>query len=339
VAGAPPGRVLAALVRSGLVDAGAACDGAVSVLDASRSNPVYRVAVDGLSRYVVKQAGPDVETGSPLAAEQAAYRWLAAEPSVAALAPGTAALSGDDGWLVLDAVVDARPLHELIAEVDGDCVPLLATLARTIATLHGAGARDAGNGLLAVRRPWLLDLPSGPLPPFAAANPAAVAAAGELRAQPALMAVVEGLAGEWRPCTVIHGDVKWDNVLVRRRPDGAWRLWLVDWELAGWGDPAWDLGGIVEGIVTGFAAEPGTVAPLVRTVVGAYRDAAPPELAPHPESLVRAVAARLVQAVVQVAATGDSEELAALRRRLLELAAVLAADPEHWGRVLVGDAR
>ena len=50
----------------------------------------------------------------------------------------------------------------------------------------------------------------------------------------------------WRHETLIHGDIKSDNILVgapRDRheavPDEA--VWIVDWEFVQIGDPAWDL--------------------------------------------------------------------------------------------------
>ena len=41
----------------------------------------------------------------------------------------------------------------------------------------------------------------------------------------------------------MHGDVRWDNCLAVRDGSGRWsRLLLVDWEMAGPGDPAEDVG-------------------------------------------------------------------------------------------------
>jgi hypothetical protein len=39
---------------------------------------------------------------------------------------------------------------------------------------------------------------------------------------------------------LVHGDLRWGNVLVA--PDTAPRIWLVDWEMGGAGEPAWDVG-------------------------------------------------------------------------------------------------
>jgi aminoglycoside phosphotransferase (APT) family kinase protein len=57
---------------------------------------------------------------------------------------------------------------------------------------------------------------------------------------PVLAPVLQRAARSWAPSCLVHGDVKWDNCLVHRDTTPP-TVQLVDWELAGWGDPAWDL--------------------------------------------------------------------------------------------------
>ena len=58
---------------------------------------------------------------------------------------------------------------------------------------------------------------------------------------PAFGALIDALAKEWRPSCLIHFDVKGDNILLSAKR-GARSSWLIDWELAALGDPAWDVG-------------------------------------------------------------------------------------------------
>jgi hypothetical protein len=48
----------------------------------------------------------------------------------------------------------------------------------------------------------------------------------------------------WPAESLIHGDLKGPNIV----PAGD-RVLLVDWELVQWGDPAWDLGGVFQGVI------------------------------------------------------------------------------------------
>jgi hypothetical protein len=290
-----------------------------------------------MARYVVKQAGPAVETGSSVAAEKAVYSWLAHERGLADLAPRTVELSACEDWLLLEAIAQAEPLQHLIGGPEGDCLPLLTALAKSVGRLHAVGAKRAGDESLPLRRPWLFGLPSGVVPDFAATNRDVASFVGELRAQQSLMTLIEGVAARWTACTTIHGDLKWDNVLARIEPDGTWRVWLIDWELSGVGDPIWDISAIIEGVVTLCAPNIASAGELARSIVAAYRDVAGPELTPEPDQLVCTVAALIVQAAVQLAAMASDGGNFGPARTFLETAEALAADPTGWGNVLIGD--
>ena len=43
----------------------------------------------------------------------------------------------------------------------------------------------------------------------------------------------------WQMQGAIHGDLRWDNCAISRGADPRW--WILDWELATLGDPAWDV--------------------------------------------------------------------------------------------------
>ena len=61
---------------------------------------------------------------------------------------------------------------------------------------------------------------------------------------------LERLHNEWKVQTLIHGDFRWDNVIVVSKEDDdnsddassrSFQLKLVDWEFSDIGDPAWDI--------------------------------------------------------------------------------------------------
>lgn len=55
---------------------------------------------------------------------------------------------------------------------------------------------------------------------------------------------MSALAEDWRDGHLIHADVKDDNIFLT-----ATGAVLIDWETAGWGDPRWDLGCMLGGLV------------------------------------------------------------------------------------------
>ena len=63
----------------------------------------------------------------------------------------------------------------------------------------------------------------------------------------------ESLVNGWRVQTLIHGDIRWDNILILFLPDNnneSGQIILVDWEFASFGDPAWDIGSVFRDFIT-----------------------------------------------------------------------------------------
>ena len=64
---------------------------------------------------------------------------------------------------------------------------------------------------------------------------------------------LESLLGRWQPQCVVHGDIRLDNILVRPRRVGhdseGIELWVTDWEMIQFGDPAWDLAGALQDLL------------------------------------------------------------------------------------------
>ena len=132
-----------------------------------------------------------------------------------------------------------------------------------------------------------------------------------------------GAVGRRCPGALVHGDVKWDNVVLD--PHG---MQLFDWELSGAGDPAWDLGSAVADTISrparmqGRAALPPDPADwvdaCVAALLGGYGD---PELA---ERTTLAWAGRTVHLALECAAATDDAQHPAVVG-LLDSARALAA--------------
>lgn len=60
---------------------------------------------------------------------------------------------------------------------------------------------------------------------------------------------LDALQNSWQATSIVHGDVKMDNLVVV--PDG---LVLVDWEIASLGDPRWDVGSVFANLLSTWVA-------------------------------------------------------------------------------------
>jgi hypothetical protein len=66
---------------------------------------------------------------------------------------------------------------------------------------------------------------------------------------PDFRTALANIKSEWLATSLIHGDLKWMNLLVHRDEDRE-KVKVIDWEIADIGDPLWDVAGILQGFVT-----------------------------------------------------------------------------------------
>jgi hypothetical protein len=232
-------EVVPFLLRQGLIAAASVVEGDLLVLDISRRHANFQVLSAGGPSYLVKQ-GVGPERGAALAREAASYRWLHAQGGrLGRYLPGLCLYQREARVLVLELVRDAARLPEYHQGRGRFSVALAAALGRALGTLH----RLPGAGLPLCGTPWVLAL-HRPTPwiyhEFSFANHQLIRTMQQF---PAFGLLLDELRAEWRPAAPIHYDIKGDNLLVAPAR-GRRVLKIVDWEMAGLGDPCWDAGAV-----------------------------------------------------------------------------------------------
>jgi aminoglycoside phosphotransferase (APT) family kinase protein len=191
-------------------------DGRFEPIDHGLANHAWRVTSPaGTKRFVRLASAAAAQVGADLRAEASALRQVAA----AGLAPG-----------VVHCDPAARLLvTEWVEGVGGDDAGLgrgvvITLVAQALHRLHTLMPVAGGRYVSFARQAQQLQ---AGLPPSAVA--------------PELMAVARGVFASLEatvpPRVLCHHDVHARNLVI----DAARRLWLVDWEYAGLGDPAFDL--------------------------------------------------------------------------------------------------
>jgi aminoglycoside phosphotransferase (APT) family kinase protein len=171
-----------------------------------------------------------------------------------------------------------------------------------------------------------------------------------IRQSESLFRGLDSLRAKWRQECLVHGDPRWDNILLSRRGD----LTVVDWELSTLGDPCWDLGCVlVEHVNFWLGSVPITActlpddlvaktrAPLVRVRASlaafwqAYITARRWNARTARRALIKCVefaGARLVQSAIEQ--TQGSTSLNALAVYQVQLAANLLLRPQAAAELL-----
>jgi len=130
-----------------------------------------------------------------------------------------------------------------------DTVPSL--LGEAIAHIHGrtnisAFLKDNQTDF-PMKLPWILTMDS-----FSVANATDISKANkqlllEIQSKPQLVSLLRWVKDNWSFHSFIHGDLKPDNCLLLNT-DAAQQptIKLIDWELADYSDPTWDLSSIIQ---------------------------------------------------------------------------------------------
>jgi hypothetical protein len=377
---APPGHariraildvesVVPFLLECELIDAGWIVEGTLGIRSLARRNRNLRIDGPDGRGFLLKQ--PDDPAGvETLRRERTFHEFCRCEPAAAPVIPSLPTLvhgRDDPVALVFERIAGAVTLDatwgaEAISGLD---VAAARALGWGLGTLHRVfGGMDLGHesrlAWLPRDRPTVLDLHQPGPTLLATVSPANIETLRILQSSEVLGDHLDRLRGRWRPETVIHGDIRPDNVLVRapraeEAPDRP-ELWITDWEMVQVGDPAWDLAGALQGVLVAWvtsmpladaddARELADRArlPLVdlhastRAIWAGYRDAGAMDPDRAEDLLRRAIAfatARLIQSAWELAA--ESDQLPGHAALLLQVGENLAAEPGRGRLELFG---
>lgn len=241
------------LLNHGLLSVQDLVEHSLTVRSHAQRNRGFSVTWHNGQGYYVKQNQPDAgpwESHSSVVNEARILQSLHRAGGPSALVPQLRLFDAERQALVTDWEPDALPCAEL-AIPDGQVDPdVAAALGTALADLHvrlaSADREDASGQAFSSDPPWVLQFHR--LHPLAGedqswAQARLVALIGQ---QEDILPSLGALAADWPTEQLIHGDMKWQNCLMRAAPDGATDCVFIDWEMAGLGDPLWDLAGLAQ---------------------------------------------------------------------------------------------
>lgn len=290
--------------------------------DLSRAHGVWAVHLPDGRQVVVKSGAfagdaDDREVRASLGAELFVHRMAHWVPALREALPAPAVVDEEHGILVVEDIGEGRPASlALVADAVGDVPAFFRLLGARVGAVHRA---TAGLPLPDASPPLVLQVlcarapRDGAEPDVSGLAEATRGIVAGLRARPGLVAAARRLrapAGR----SLVHHDLKWDNIAVAPGPAPV----IVDWELAGAGDPAWDLGCLVaEHLLREESVHADLPSPC-RALVRGYGAAA--RISPRAADLFAERAAlaailRLAQFALEVAergTDGDADRAAAL---------------------------
>lgn len=227
------------LLSRGLISYESVVDGDLTITDASHRNRAFRVLRGAQPSYFVKQIKQwDEISISGWEQEDACYRRL----SASAILPKHYTSDFESRILVLELVSGSETLSEYHRRAASSYVAAGRKQGAVLSAFHRAtrGAEEAG------KVPWILSVHETNPAWFDALSPANARLLEIVQGYPEYCELLSDLRAEWQPSCLIHGDVKWDNFLIHNSESPNPDVLLVDWEMAGFGDPCWDAGSVFQ---------------------------------------------------------------------------------------------
>lgn len=252
-----PQNVVHYLLTRGFVTAAAVVHDRCRVEDFSSRNRCLKVTFARSPGIFVKQARQtDVTMKTCLEIEAECLRLLArpaVRSSLSDHVPELVAFDRERGILCTTLVANSQSMR-IVQQANPELrISVSAALGSLLGKFHNSTMSDMVDLLPHSARhrvPTLLhgrSLVSRPED-----DPAGVYS--RIQEYPEYAKLIRETAAYWQADGLMHGDIRWDNILVSPGELGP-RLSLIDWELAGGGDLAWDVAGVVQSYLIDWSAD------------------------------------------------------------------------------------
>jgi Ser/Thr protein kinase RdoA (MazF antagonist) len=353
-----------------LIDAAWIIDGPLTIRSMARRNRNLVIVGPGTAGFLIKQPYDPAEGGLETLRREALFHGLCREEPTAELMseviPRLVDRDLDEAILVFELIPDVVTLLSLLEDPSGWGIRVEAAygFGQALGAFHrvflAIDPDDSDRPWLPRDTPAVLELHRPNVARRGNFSRAVSEIFRTVQKSESLGDVLDALRGLWQPESIIHADIKLDNVLVRpvsAAPESdAIEVWIADWELVQVGDPAWDLAGALQDLLVNWVrsmplneslgdeamfARAGLplaeVQGIARALWSGYRE----EAGLHPDEaddfLLRAVkfsAARLFQSAYEAAWYED--RMPAVAAMLLRIGEDLLMEPEHGRIILYG---
>jgi hypothetical protein len=238
------------LIRRGLLDPAAVISGQFAVQEIERHNRGFRVYRPVDRPLYVKQLRefdrPNIQCLQREAAFGAAVSRCDAVEWLSSRVPEFLDYDFRHHVVTVRLLPDTLNLHEYVERSTVIPDSVASGLGHLIASFHSAECDNLLSSIDVEHQPgdvpWILsfhhDQGAGSL------SPGNQQLLFNVQSDSTLTGHLDEVRESWRATSLMHGDLKWTNVLLETEPDAAWHV--IDWEMADRGDPLWDLATMIQ---------------------------------------------------------------------------------------------
>jgi hypothetical protein len=242
------------LAEQGLLSFDSVVDGDFMIVDQTSRNHNLKVVRRKSQGFFIKQiAQRNQEFVQTMTREAACYK-LANENhlfrSLRSLIPKLCFYDPTNHILIVELLKDSETLWEYHQRLGSFPIEIAKLQGKRLGTYHSkARINGQTKGLEHFGRqlPWILSVhETDPmyLNQLSHGNSQLVEI---LQRYPDFQNALAVIKAEWKRTTLIHGDIKWENMMLCKKGDtGALDLKIIDWEIADIGDETWDAGAVIQ---------------------------------------------------------------------------------------------
>jgi hypothetical protein len=243
------------LVGRGLLSTDSIVAGDVTIVDASRRNRNFKVMLSGGRGFFVKQMREmQHDSMLTLRREAACYERARSDHALSRLMPRLIVYDPGRHVLIVELLVQAESLADYHAREKSIPADIGRMLGTGLGLYHSRAADIVGDqamqSMLSRQVPAVLRWQSGGHNAIGQFGRIGRALSTLVQMHSEFESLLDKLGAEWRFDSLIHGDMKWDNVLLFPRSDGKLDFRIVDWEMVDIGDAAWDVGAVLQSFLT-----------------------------------------------------------------------------------------
>jgi len=229
--------------------------GDLAITDVSRRNRNFKIVSEQGPSYLVKQ-GIGSEGVATVAHEAVIYRLLHSDSSrngMCRYLPAFHAYDEKQHLLILELLRNTEDLRQHHLRRGRFSKSLAVSQGEALGSLHRQiwSEKSAETAVFRHEPPWVLSIHRPELGALREISSANIQLIRIIQKFVAFTDILDKMRSEWRNEALIHFDIKWDNLMVSRRSrEQRSGLKIIDWEVAGIGDPCWDVGTVFCGYLS-----------------------------------------------------------------------------------------
>ena len=241
------------LLRKGLLQPSEVMKGNLVAIDLNRRNRNIKVLLSDNTGFFIKQGSVQDPTSTTTLKREATCYWLATYDSTFAhlkeLIPKFSLHDEEKSVLVIQVMPQAITLTQYHQQQGKFDLLVAESLGVALGTYHKKISINSRRSELAHIFPgvvpWILSYHRYGHQFFSNIRGGNQEIMKIINQFPDFAHTIDALQADWQYNGLIHGDMKWDNILVYHHGQNI-DLRIVDWELSDVGDTRWDVGAVLQ---------------------------------------------------------------------------------------------